>query len=112
MVLYVNKDNSIQLTRGDTARISVPIVNDSTNSPYELGESDKLTLTIKRKETDSWALMQKVVTGSNSFHILPSDTKDLSFGKYVYDIELTTSTGDVYTVIEPATFEILKEVTW
>lgn len=112
-MLYVNeKDNSIKLTRGDTARIQVPIVSDTTNSPYELDESDKLVLTIKQKETDSLALVQKIITGSNSFHILPSDTKGIPFGKYVYDIELTTSAGDVYTVIEPATFELLKEVTW
>lgn len=111
-MLYVNDDNSIRLTRGDTARILVPITNDLTGTTYELTDSDKLTLTIKKKETDSQPLVQKVLTGSNSFHILPSDTKDLSFGKYVYDVELTTEAGDVYTVIEPTTFELLKEVTW
>jgi hypothetical protein len=111
-VLYVNDDNSIRLTRGDTARILVPITNDLTGTTYELTDSDKLTLTIKKKETDSQPLVQKVLTGSNSFHILPSDTKNLSFGKYVYDVELTTEAGDVYTVIEPTTFELLKEVTW
>ncbi len=111
-MLYVNDDNSIRLTRGDTARILVPITNDLTGTTYELTDSDKLTLTIKKKETDSQPLVQKVLTGSNSFHILPSDTKNLSFGKYVYDVELTTEAGDVYTVIEPTTFELLKEVTW
>jgi hypothetical protein len=111
-VLYVNDDNSIRLTRGDTARFLVPITNDLTGTTYELTDSDKLTLTIKKKETDSQPLVQKVLTGSNSFHILPSDTKNLSFGKYVYDVELTTEAGDVYTVIEPTTFELLKEVTW
>lgn len=111
-MLYVNDNNSIRLTRGDTARILVPITNDLTGSTYELAEADKLVLTIKKKETDSQPLIQKVLTGSNSFHILPSDTKELSFGKYVYDVELTTEAGDVYTVIEPTTFELLKEVTW
>lgn len=111
-MLYVNDDNTIRLTRGDTARISVPITNDLTGSTYEMEDSDKLTLSIKKKETDAQPLVQKVLTGSNSFHILPSDTKDLQFGKYVYDVELTTEAGDVYTIIEPTTFEILKEVTW
>ncbi len=111
-MLCVNGDNSIQLTRGDTARISVSIVNDLTGNEYEMNESSKLTLSIKKRETDSQPLVQKVLTGSTSFHILPSDTKDLSFGKYVYDVELVTEAGDVYTIIEPSTFEILKEVTW
>ena len=51
------------------------------------------------------------MTGSNQFHIEPEDTKFLSFGKYLYDVELTTASGDVYTVIVPTTFEVLKEVT-
>ena len=40
----------------------------------------------------------------------PADTHELDFGKYVYDVELTTGT-DVYTVIEPSCFEVMKEVT-
>lgn len=111
-MLYVNEDNSIQLTRGDTARISVSIINDMTDTEYEMTESSKLTLTIKKHETDSQPLVKKVLTGSTNFHILPSDTKKLSFGKYVYDVELVTESGDVYTIIGPSTFEILKEVTW
>ena len=49
--------------------------------------------------------------GGAAIHIRPEDTKELSFGKYLYDIQLTTADGDIYTVIPPTTFEILKEVT-
>ena len=111
-MLYVNEDNSIHLTRGDTARISVSVTNDVTGNEYEMNKSATLTLTIKKRETDSQPLVKKVLTGSTSFHLLPSDTKNLSFGTYVYDVELVTETGDVYTIIEQSTFEILKEVTW
>lgn len=111
-MLYVNADNSIRLTRGDTARLSVPIVNDLTGNAYEMATTDKLKMSIKKKETDSEPLIQKILTGSNNFHICPSDTKYLQFGKYVYDVELTTEDGDVYTVIEPSVFELLKEVTY
>ena len=111
-MLYVNEDNSIHLTRGDTARISVSITNDVTGNEYEMNESTTLTLTIKKREIDPQPLVKKVLTGSTSFHLLPSDTKNLSFGKYIYDVELVTESGDVYTIIEPSTFEILKEVTW
>lgn len=33
-MLYVSSDSTIQLTRGDTARLSVSILNDLTNSEY------------------------------------------------------------------------------
>lgn len=111
-MLYIDNDNTIHLTRGDTARISVPITNEQTGTDYELTDKDTLILTIKKRETDSTSLLQKIINGSSTFYIQPIDTKDLAFGKYVYDVQLTTEAGDVYTVIVPTTFEILKEVTW
>lgn len=111
-MLYVSSDSTIQLTRGDTARLSVSILNDLTNSEYIIGEKDTLRLTVKKSVNDVTPVFQKVVKGSNKFYIEPSDTKDISFGRYLYDVELTTASEDVYTVIVPTTFEILKEVTY
>lgn len=110
-MLYIESNNVIRLTRGDTARITVPIENDLDNSSYVMDEQDTLTFTIKRRVKDEEHLVQKNAIGSNNFHIKPEDTDSLPFGKYVYDVQLTTSGGDVYTVIEPTTFEILSEVT-
>lgn len=110
-MLYVNNDGTIRLTRGDTARISVTVYNDYNQEDYELDPADVLRLTIKKSVRDTTPAVQKMITGSSQFYLLPTDTQDLSFGKYLYDVELTTSSGDVYTIIEPTTFEILKEVT-
>lgn len=110
-MLYTNDDGSISLTRGDTARLTVDIENELTSEKYIINEQDVLTLSIKKSIKDDTYLVQKVITGSNMFHIEPEDTSDLAFGKYKYDVQLTTSDGDVFTVIEPNTFEILTEVT-
>lgn len=110
-MLYIESNNVIRLTRGDTAKLTVPIENDLDNSSYVMDEQDTLTFTIKKSVKDNEKLVQKVVTGSNNFHIKPEDTDSLPFGKYVYDVQLTTAGGDVYTVIEPTSFEILSEVT-
>lgn len=110
-MLYIESNNVIRLTRGDTAKLTVPIENDLDNTSYEMDERDILTFTIKKSVKDNEHLIQKVVTGSNNFHIKPEDTDSLPFGKYIYDVQLTTSGGDVYTVIEPTSFEILSEVT-
>lgn len=40
----------------------------------------------------------------------PADTKPLSFGKYVYDIQLTKSTGEVDTFITKGTMKLTEEV--
>ena len=109
-MLYVEQNGTIRLTRGDTARLIVPIENELTHQSYDMLSTDILKLTIKKTVKDYVPLVQKVVTGSNVFHILPADTRKLDFGKYVYDVELTTGM-DVYTVIEPSCFEVMKEVT-
>ena len=109
-MLYID-DKTIKLTRGDTARLTVPIINLANNGEYTMKSGDILYFTVKKTAKDSDFLFQKSVTGSNSIHIKPEDTADLSFGKYKYDVQLTTATGDVYTVIEPSTFEVMEEIT-
>lgn len=111
-MLYVNSDGTIKLTRGDTARISVNIENDVSGESYEVQPEDVLILTVKKSISDTDYSFQKKITGSNAFHILPSDTQLLSFGRYVYDVQITTKNSDVYTVIGPCSFEVLKEVTY
>lgn len=109
-MLYID-DKIIKLTRGDTARLTVPIINLANNGEYTMESGDILYFTVKKTAKDTDFLFQKSVTGSNSIHIRPEDTADLSFGKYKYDVQLTTATGDVYTVIEPSTFEVMEEIT-
>lgn len=112
VVLYILEDGTIRITRGDTARIKVD-VNDITNGvAYELQQNDVLVLTVKKAVTDSVYVIQKIEKGGSAFHIEPSDTEKLKFGNYKYDVQLTTEMGDVYTIVEPSTFEVMKEVTY
>lgn len=111
-MLHIQTDGSIGLTRGDTARLTVSISNDATNEDYELDSLDVLVLSVKKKITDTDCVFQKTITGTKTFHIEPTDTEGVPFGMYKYDVQLTTSSGDVYTVIEPTNFELLQEVTY
>ena len=110
-MLKILKDGTIQLTRGDTARLAVPIINEIDNQEYVIQSDDILVLSIKKTVNDTEALLEKVLKGENTFHIEPKDTAKMKFGHYKYDVQLTTAGGDVYTVITPTTFEILSEVT-
>jgi hypothetical protein len=42
--------------------------------------------------------------------IYPEDTKELEFGSYVYDIQLTKANGDIDTFITASKFKITAEV--
>ena len=111
-MLYLLSDKTIKLTRGDTARFAVSIVNGVTDDDYILAALDELVLTVKRSVKDEIPLFQKNITGSNVFHIEPVDTAELTFGKYKYDIQLNKENGDVHTIVEPSCFEVLPEVTY
>lgn len=43
--------------------------------------------------------------------MVPADTKSLTTGNYVYDIQLTTFGGNIYTIVPISNFEIGEEVT-
>ena len=111
-MLNVNSDGTIQLTRGDTARLEITIKNSLTEEAYDMAPDDILSFTIKKSVKDETALVHKESKGTNTFHIEPKDTAELSFRKYCYDVQLARANGDVYTVIVPTTFEIMKEVTY
>ena len=111
-MLYIEDDNTIKLTRGDTARLTVPIINEIDGSFYDMNPNDILTFTMRKTVTAADFLVQKISHGNNHFHFLPQDTKGLKYGSYIYDVQLTTEAGDVYTVIVPTAFEVLTEVTY
>ena len=103
--------SKIILTRGDSAHISVPITRiDGDNiSPYEIQPSDHLRFTAKKSYSDHLPALQIEADSRGQFKISPQDTKELEFGTYVYDIELETSEGDIYTVVPNGSLVIDRE---
>lgn len=111
-MLYVDANNGIKLTRGDSAYLTVPIIKMPSEEEYEIQETDVLTFSVRKKTVGYPILVQKILTGTNTFHIVPSDTENLEFGKYIYDVQIEQENGDVFTVITPSKFELLDEVTY
>ena len=109
-MLEVLPDNTIKLTRGDTAYIDVPIITEDTGEVYQLQPNDELTLGLKRNVKEKVCCLQKTIKGSNVFKIVPEDTSGLDFGTYKYDVQLTTTDGDVFTVVNNAIFMVKPEV--
>ncbi len=99
---------TITLTRGDSARISLGITRDGSDYDYS---TDAVVFSVKRSTDDAEYVFQKEVT-DGEIVIGPSDTEGLPYGSYVYDVQLTTAGGDVCTVIPPNTFQVAPEVTW
>lgn len=96
--MFEIKNKVIKMTRGDSASLKVNLKK-RDGSEYVMQEGDRLTLTV-RKVIGSSILMQ-IVSENNILYISPSDSKKLSVGSCVYDIELKTQSQDVFTVVAP-----------
>lgn len=116
--MFKIQDDFIYLTRGDTAYITLELEDEEK---FYVG--DIVTLSVKRKlksETEYSLQKSMEVTeegNSSVIKIEPEDTKNLDYGLYFYDIQLTrASNGDIFTIVTPdeneprANFKLLKEV--
>ena len=108
-MLKTFEDNTVYLTRGDTAVLEVPLVNEQDQT-YVMAEGDTLTLRMKKKLSDAEPCLTKESKGENIFRFKPDDTKHLAFGLYVYNVRLITAQGEEYTVVEPTSFKICEVV--
>lgn len=118
--MFELKGARIRLTRGDTAALRVEIIRERENGdrePYEMQAADTLTLSAKKNSLCPAPQLVITNTGEPLLIFSPEDTKNLAPGDYVYDIELKTGEGDVYTVVGQglpgvdAVLVILPEVT-
>ena len=102
-------DTDIRITRGDTAFLSVELFDDK--GKYELKAGDTLELSAKKSINDTEYSIHIIANNNAVFTFNPSDTENLNYGSYLYDIQLTLSNGDVFTVIPLSHIVILEEVT-
>lgn len=107
---YSVKGTSITLTRGDSFAANIGIVQPN-GDPYIPGEGDSVRFAMKKTIKDEKVLIEKNIPIDTMRLILnPEDTKDLEFGSYVYDIQLTKSTGEVDTFITKSNLVLTEEV--
>lgn len=99
------------MIRGDSEPVTVNV------SGYTLSNGDKIIFTVKcsADDPDDDAILQKTITtfsnNSATIKINPADTKEIPFGAYWYDIQMSLQNGDVTTIVCPSRFIIAKEIT-
>lgn len=109
----INTD--VYMTRGDSESFTVSCQK-ANGAKVDFVEGDTLYFTVKYSVNNEKKEFQKVITdfvdGGAIIEIKPEDTKDMSFRKYVYDIQLTRADGTVTTIITPSAFVVEEEVTY
>lgn len=106
-------NTSIYLTRGDSGYITLNIMTDD-GTPYELNEGDVVHCQVRDKANDGKLYIEghiEIIRDEIVWYIRPEDTMKLKIGSYVWDAQLTTANGDVFTFIPKSTFKVTDEVT-
>jgi len=109
--------NRVYLFRGDTYDAEITVYDEDDVVESIVGAS--IIWTLRKSITDGVTLQKKntaagggadeiedydLGNGKFRLHILPADTVGIDPGEYVYDIQLTTSGGKVYTIITDRLF--------
>lgn len=107
---YNVKGTTITLTRGDSFAADIGMFQPN-GDPYIPTEGDKVRFAMKRSIKDKDVLILKDIPIDTMKLVLnPEDTKELEFGSYIYDIQLTKSTGEIDTFITKSTLVLTEEV--
>ena len=114
MIYLKIEGTNLYMIRGDTESISISCKKEGESY---LDNGDTLYFTVKKSTKTKDILLQKIIkafTEDNRaiIEIEPSDTKNLEFGSYRYDIQLTKFNGEVKTIVIPSNFVIEGEVTY
>ena len=97
-MLYIDEDQNIELTRGDTGLFTISLV-DQSGAEYIPQSGDSVRFAMSKSYGKDVILNKSIPIDTLILEIEPTDTKSLDFGKYVYVIEMTDVNGRVSTVI-------------
>ena len=114
--MYSVNGTAITLTRGDSFYSVLSMKKNEL--PYEPQQGDVIQFALKSAQMndkgeykDTEPLILKTIPNDTlMLYIAPNDTKQLPFGRYVYDIQITFANGDVDTFISEAPFTLSREV--
>ena len=108
--MYKVQNTRITMTRGDTCRIHLNLFTND-GEPYIPNENDIIRFAVKKQYSDESPLIYIIIPNDTLIlTIHPSDTKELPFGNYVYDIQITYADGSIDTFITKAKFVVEEEV--
>lgn len=98
---YSISGNNITLTRGDTfaAEISITAPDGDIYTPVE-GDSIRFAMKSSYNDDEPCLILKDIPLDTMKLTILPEDTKPLTYGSYVYDIQITKASGEVDTFIK------------
>lgn len=97
--MYSVNGTNISLTRGDTFKCILSLTENS--NPYIPDDEDVIRFALKSSYKSEDILIRKIIPHDTMLLRLEAeDTKDMEYGDYVWDLEITRKDGDVDTFLK------------
>ncbi len=109
---------TLTITQGDTRYLRVPLLNGPVRCPV-VGWAFWFTVKAAAADADAAAILQKSTAAgtilsldatSVCVKLQPADTKDIVAGKYLWDLQGKSPSGDIYT-LERGYLVVAPEIT-
>jgi hypothetical protein len=110
-----------EFPRGDSFLLKKFRVTDKNKNVIKLTDAEQLYFTVKTDSNSNKVLIQKrknegIELGEDGYYhitIEPSDTNNLEYGTYVYDIQLKSINKKIFVkTLFDGTITLTDEVTW
>ena len=116
--MFKVENNAITLTRGDSGIAEITLTTEAGeqytpqegDSVHFYAKPNKFTLKMTEFVAAEPVIEKTIPITDLNLRLNPQDTKDLPFGEYLYDLELTFADGYVDTFVNCAPFRIVPEV--
>lgn len=101
--------HDLSIVRGTSNSFGIT-VTDAEGDVFTLETGQVLVFALKKRPTDEERVLVKKITntvnGEYYLELSPSDTADLTPGKYFYDVGMQHGASNFYPIIKASVFEI------
>lgn len=96
--MLIIENGKIFITKGDDAALDVSLKIDG--APYEMQETETLTLTVREKPDVGYPVLLKATSGPGSSRVTLNHaaTEMVEVGQYSADVQLLTARGERVTI--------------
>lgn len=111
-MIQIDDKFNITMTRGDTFIRTLILTKDGETYTPQNGDVIRFAMAKKYKSEDGYELiLNKVIPNDTlTWTIEASETSNLDYGKYTYDLQITYIDGTVETFADQKTIKLTKEV--
>ena len=111
-MINIDSDFNITMTRGDTFARTITLKKNGNTYTPESGDVIRFAMAkVYKGKTGYELILNKVIDNTTLLWTIEAeDTADLSYGRYVYDLQITYTDGTVETFANKKTITLTEEV--